>query len=647
MTLPAPVLDDRRFQDLVDEAKRRVQQRCPEWTDHNVSDPGVTLIETFAFMVDQLLYRLNRVPDRLYVKLLDLIGVRLFPPTAAEADVTFWLSAPQEETVTIPAGTEVATERTEMSESLSFTVERPLTIPSCELRGVAVQDSRDETIEDRTGALKSGAPCRCFGDPPVAGDAFLVALSSPAPSVSVLLRIECRIEGVGVDPLRPPLVWEAWTERGWRQCRVERDETGGLNRPGYVIVDVPRGHASTSFCGISGGWLRCRVVPPAIGQPAYQQSPRVLEIVAGTIGGTASAVNAELVDREVVGVSDGTPGQRFPLRHAPVVASGRHVLEVSMPLGWEEWSQVPTFASSGPNDKHFELDEALGEVVLGPAVRTVDGALVHYGAVPPPGATLRIQSYRAGGGSAGNVAAGAISVLKGAIPFVTGVENRTPATGGVDAEDVESAKARGPLVLRTRNRAVTASDYEALARESAPEVARVKCVDVADGDVPGMVRVLVVPHVRESTQLDAIDLLPSEETLTRIARYLDERRTVGTRVHVQPPRYQAITIVARLRARSGQSLERIQSESLARLNRYFHPTTGGPDGTGWPFGRSVHLGEVHGVLQRIPGIDLVEAVRLYPADPVTKQRGDAVHRVDLDPSTLVYSYNHDVLVEES
>ena len=45
MALPAPHLDDRRFQDLVDEAKRLVQQRCPEWTDHNVSDPGVTLID--------------------------------------------------------------------------------------------------------------------------------------------------------------------------------------------------------------------------------------------------------------------------------------------------------------------------------------------------------------------------------------------------------------------------------------------------------------------------------------------------------------------------------------------------------------------------------------------------------------------------
>src|SRR3954449_2827863 len=123
MTLPAPNLDDRRFQDLVDDAKRMVQRKWPEWTgwtDHNVSDPGVTLIETFAFMVDQLLYRLNRVPDRTYVKLLDLIGLQLHPPTGALAPVTFWLSAPQRSTISVPAMTEVATERTETADAVVF-----------------------------------------------------------------------------------------------------------------------------------------------------------------------------------------------------------------------------------------------------------------------------------------------------------------------------------------------------------------------------------------------------------------------------------------------------------------------------------------------------------------------------------------------
>src|SRR3954467_963794 len=108
MALPVPNLDDRRFQDLVDDAKRLVQRRCPEWTDHNVSDPGVTLIETFAFMTDQLLFRLNQVPDRMYVKFLEMIGLRLLAAPPAKAPVTFWLSAPAVASVGIPTGTSVA-----------------------------------------------------------------------------------------------------------------------------------------------------------------------------------------------------------------------------------------------------------------------------------------------------------------------------------------------------------------------------------------------------------------------------------------------------------------------------------------------------------------------------------------------------------
>src|ERR1700716_3222848 len=121
MALPVPDLDDRRFQQLVNDSKRLVQQRCPECSDHNVHDPGVTLIELFAWMTEQVIYRLNRVPDRNYVKFLELLGVRLFPPTAARAPVTFWLAAPQPETVRIPSGTQVATVRTETEDAIAFT----------------------------------------------------------------------------------------------------------------------------------------------------------------------------------------------------------------------------------------------------------------------------------------------------------------------------------------------------------------------------------------------------------------------------------------------------------------------------------------------------------------------------------------------
>src|SRR6202165_1476540 len=137
MALTVPNLDDRRFQDPVDAAKRLVQQRCPEWTDHNVSDPGVTLIETFAWMTDQVVYRLNRVPERNYIKFLELIGVRLFPPTAARAAITFWLAGPQPGVIHIRPGTQVATLRTDTDEAVAFTTVGELPIRTTSLSYLA------------------------------------------------------------------------------------------------------------------------------------------------------------------------------------------------------------------------------------------------------------------------------------------------------------------------------------------------------------------------------------------------------------------------------------------------------------------------------------------------------------------------------
>ena len=124
--------------------------------------------------------------------------------------------------------------------------------------------------------------------------------------------------------------------------------------------------------------------------------------------------------------------------------------------------------------------------MLGPAVRQEDGTLRNYGAVPAKGAVLRMVSYRTGGGRPGNVARGALRILRTSIPYVTRVENRHPARGGVDAETIEEAKVRGPILLRTGNRAVTTEDYEVLAREAAPEIARVRAVAAGDGADAGL-----------------------------------------------------------------------------------------------------------------------------------------------------------------
>jgi predicted phage baseplate assembly protein len=647
MPLPSPNLDDRRFQQFVDDAKRYIQQRAPEWTDHNVSDPGVTLVETLAHMADQIVYRLNRVPEKNHLAFLDLVGITLFPPSAARTDVTFWLSAPQEDTILVPVGTEVATLRTERDEAVVFSTERDLRVVPCTL-GRLVTQHHGQAVTDRTTDLAESKDVMCFAEAPSPGDCMLIGLTAATPHCALALELDSRVDGVGVDPRQPPLVWEAWTEDGWQPCEVDRDGTGGLNRPGDIVLHVPGGHVLSRNGGHEAGWIRCRVTDPLPGQPFYTTSPTIRSAEAYTIGGTTGTVHAETVYDEALGESTGLPGQRVRLEHAPVVADDPPVLlQTAADDGWQDWQVVPHFSGSHPDDHHITLDAATGEIAFGPAVREADGTFRQYGTVAPKGAVIRARRYRTGGGRAGNVARGAVQVLRTSIPYVSEVVNREAARGGVDGETVEEAKLRAPITLRAQERAVTLRDYEELARRAAPETARITCLEGEENEYGAhAVRVLVVPQAVPDPggRLRFEQLVPGDALLSRITRHLDERRLIGTRLSVGPPYYQGVTVVATVHAFRDVDADRVRRQTHDALYRHLDPLTGGADGKGWPFGRPVQSGEVFAVLQRVPGVELVDEVVLHPADPLTGKRGDPTDRIDLQAPALVFSYDHRVRV---
>jgi predicted phage baseplate assembly protein len=453
------------------------------------------------------------------------------------------------------------------------------------------------------------------------------------------------VEGVGVDPRQPPLVWEAWDGGGWRTCETGPDTTGGLNRPGEVVVYVPAGHTASVIGGTRAGWLRCRVTEAEPSQPFYSESPTVREAAVFTVGGTMSVENAETVTDVPLGASEGVAGQTFRLGRPPVLLDGGPpVVEVSSADGWQRWDVVEHFGRSGPADRHVRVDAATGEFTFPPALREPDGTLRLCGAVPPKGAQVRVARYRTGGGPAGNVARGAISVLRSSVPYVASVTNREAASGGVAGETLANAKLRAPDALRTQERAVTAEDHEIIARRAAPSVRRVRCLPADEGG--GATRVLVVPDAVADEGDDRLrfeQLIPSDQVLRAITASLDERRLIGARLVVEPPVYQGVTVVARLAAAPGDA-DRVRDAALDALYRYLNPLRGGPDGDGWPFGRPVQYGEVFGVLQHATGDALVEEIRLFAADPITGRRGTPSDRVDVAPGALVFSYQHQVVV---
>src|ERR1700754_2112723 len=94
MPIPTPILDDRSYQQLRDSLVRRIAVYTPQWTDHNASDPGITLIELFAFLGENLLFRFNQIPDATRLAFLDLLQVPLRPAVAARALVSLGTEQP-------------------------------------------------------------------------------------------------------------------------------------------------------------------------------------------------------------------------------------------------------------------------------------------------------------------------------------------------------------------------------------------------------------------------------------------------------------------------------------------------------------------------------------------------------------------------
>jgi predicted phage baseplate assembly protein len=550
--------------------------------------------------------------------------------------------------MTVRRGTQASTVRTESADALVFTTTADLTALPCACVAVRTRSAGEaDSVERDTAAATDPFPA--FGEVPAVGDELLIGLDDTVGGCAVRLDLVCRIEGLGVDPRRPPLVWEAWTGSGWTACEVDEDQTGGLNRSGAVVLHVPTEHRRSLEGGVSGGGLRARATEPDAGCPAYTTAPTISEVSACTVGVTGPARHAELIEHEPLGRAEGVAGQVFQLTGAPVLAgTDGTVLEVSTPDGWQDWHEVPDFTGSGPGDRHFLLDAVAGEVRLGPVVRLADGTLRRYGSVPPRGAEVRVRDYGVGGGAAGNVGAGTITLLRSSVPFVGGVVNRRSAHGGTEAETLDEARDRAPMLLRTRGRAVTAEDYEALAAEAAPETARLRCITAGNPGVPaGTVKLLVVPAVSaENGRISFADLRPSPELLSRLADRLDDVRLIGTKVLVEPPRYRGVTVVARLVARPRADLDEVRERAEAALFQLLNPLPGGgPDGAGWPFGQPVRVGDLHALLQRVRGVDAVEDVRLFTANPVTGERGDETNRIDLAANSLVFSYEHQVRVD--
>jgi predicted phage baseplate assembly protein len=653
MTLPAPELDDRRFQDIVDEAKRKISQLCPTWTDHNVSDPGVALIELFAWMSEMVLYRMNQVPDRLYVKFLELVGIELYGAAPATTDLLFRLTAPQQDVVRVAEGTQVSTERVGQEDPVVFMTDQELRVVPPRLTSCLTLSG--DQFEDHTEDLRRQADrVTCFRSVRP-GDAFYLGFAESLAANQIRLHVVTQVEGAGVMPEDAPLRWETWEGERWVTAELVSDDSDALNAPegGDITLILGPRHEQMPINLTRAFWLRCRLVPSRPGQPGYQRSPQLSSVTVESVGGVVRGRHAEPAPAEVLGLSNGLPGQVFAVRRAPVLERdrSRETVRVLLPRGHgqdtqrsEDWSEVEHFGGQHADDRVFTWSGATGEIRFGPRTEDASGRAEQHGAVPPVDAQVTVTGYRCGGGRRGNVGAGKLRVLRTSIPFVAEVTNRGPATGGVDTETVENAKVRGPMALRSGDRAVTVEDFEHLTLDAAPTVSRARCIPPQPGQP---IRVLVVPRVSAPVaRLKLADFALPPELVRSIAAHLDARRLLTAQVSIAEPRYQGVMVVAQVRPVAGMREESIRERAVSALYDFLNPVTGGSDHQGWPFGGSLMDGDIHALLRGVQGVATVTRVYFFLVDLRTLVVSPQEHqRIALSPDTLLMSHQHQIVVE--
>ena len=688
MTLDAPQLDDRTFQQIVDEARKRIPHYCPEWTDHNVSDPGIMLIELFSYMAEMLIYRMNQVPDLHYIKFMELFGVQRKPPQPASAPVTFWLSSPQtrwgaaqqSDNVVIPAGTEVSTTQTETQRPVVFATERAFALhaPKLATVGSVRQEQPDRFIEHsvlyESSHVNHDIPI--FSARPQQGDALYFGFENDLSHH--VLRLGFRVQelgGSGLNEKKPPWVWEVFTEAvrtesagaapagTWVACEVDEannDEVnnslGGFNQSGYIQLFLPAMgehtvHERQRF------WLRVRLTAAQKGdEGTYGTSPRVHALTeVATVGCTVDASHAQLVHGEVLGVSNGLPGQRFHLQMTPLLPRQPDEQLCLRTEGKqaETWQEGADFVDKSAADRCYTLDSITGELRFGPTIRLPTGEIKQHGAVPPFGAELVMSRYRHGGGLTGNLEAGALNTLKTSIPYISHVQNQRRAAGGLDAQSLGELKLEMPHLLRTRQRAVTAEDFEFLVlHEFSGTVGRAKAL-ATDPDGDGVVEVRIIPRVAQPHGFMAEeDLMASDQQCGEVQRFLDKRRLLTTRLRVRPAALTWVAAEVTVHVAPGADVPALRNLLWWRLHRFLNPLIGGFDGAGWPFGRPLRAWEVAQFLRdsdRVPGQEMETAplrwieelnVALYYARPGGEKSGDAVAEVEVTSDSAIASGKH-------
>jgi hypothetical protein len=602
MPISGLTLDDLTWRGMVDAIRRRIPAISRgEWTLHAPVDPGITLLEVYAWLLEQRLFWLDQVPDSFVRGALRLLGIRPAGAIAARTvlQVTPIAGAPSPITA-IARGTTFELE--DSDPPIRLTTDDALFLLDIVDNAGGPQIEVTACANNMCTALREQSPLPLFAADGSASEVEFAFRLRSAPGHASGSRISMLID-LDVAPAlapqwsptdvrdAPPPAKITWSYNG-NSGRMAfatgavHDGTGGFRRPGIVSFPVP------------ADWT---AAPATVGQPlgfsiwarvtdsTFTYPPRLIRAVPNV----AVATHCYPARRAPYRV-DWLP---LPTRELPLALDARNNFDGDGPIErsirvrllerdgvWHKWTPTDDLTRHRSFSRKFVVDRERQCLIFG------DG---YFGRIPHL-QTAGIQTnveWRGwmGGGSRGNVGSGLNWNVETSGAAV--VVNVTPAIGGQDPESISTARSRGSGVIRRVTRAVTAADFEYLACSTpGVSIARARA---APGVHPGhaclvadAMTVYVVPWAPRGPDISASEFIakpqPDPGILAAVNKHLGRARLIGTALFLSAVRYRAISIEVTV---SGDVRDPLALEAALRsaLTSFLDPLEGG-DGGGWPFG---------------------------------------------------------------
>ena len=634
-------LNDKTYEELLAEAIAHIPLYSREWTNFNVSDPGVTLLQNLtAFQLVQQ-ESINDVPERVRRKLLKLLGCVGRENRAARA----LIQAPPQGGPILPEGHllwsgEIPFETVEETPLSAWGLSRVLAL-------------KKDRRRDLTRLLEAGSEAFPFGRSPEPGDA-LVCVFSGTPEMGVPVRLWFQ---VSEEELRTPFSselevpafakvrWQYYTALGWADAAAE-DETCGFLRSGQVTLTL-NGELPASWED-EGCAFRC-----LLEEAEYDRAPRLCSLAAHLflmeqrltsvrcfhgpgpeleLKGRLPMLGNLLAFRREAPEAPYRPCGDFQVEETPWSLRLRFAMEPSedlealrvlcydgemvhqrllgpvygydgqvVPLGLAK-NVLPESVLLAVEDEEgvsFVPPETAGPKGFSYHVRSQTGEAV----IDDPGEggqTLLLAGCAVTQGARGNLRSRAVLEQRGGYDG-TEVESTwlcpAPARGGVTRESMEELQRRFSRELLETTSAVRAADYETLVRQTPGLCVHKVRASVLEGK--NRVQIAVKPYAEgERPRL-------SQAYIHQIAAFLEPRRMLTTQIQIRQPRYVPVSVTASLTVRGMEDEARRQAEAFLRQELDY---VNGPQN----FGGWVRLNELYQKLSGLPFVGMVETLSLFP-----------------------------------